>query len=484
MGVPPNEFLNLLQGINQPLPERNFTPGPGMGPMAMPQAPAVQPAPLAPQAPMIAPVMPPVQQPVSPFSFGGMEDALLRSAGLQAQSARGIMQAQQQAARQEQEAIKAQQQALSAFQAEQQKAQQDYDVKVKPELDKLTRLSEQIASTPVESYWARRSTPQKIGAAIAVGLGALGASLARGPNYALDIINKAVDDDLKIQQANIDNKNRAFLNQRQYINDLQSSFKDKEQFRLANKALALDQVNTQLMQIAAKRKEVEALPQFQALQANILDQRNKQFLELARLKAETAKLEREAVQGPEAKPENIVPGLGFAFSTKGADEMRTLVSDLNAAKDSIARLVEISQTPGKAISPELRAEADTIRSTLRGQLRTALVGPGAVTESEQKLLNQVIADPTTIFSLDRVNLTRLNALNEALDRKVQSAAAANIIGYQKPERQVAQPAARITPALQAQAQAQLQAANQRLVQNPNDEQAKQVRDRALLILGQ
>ena len=45
-------------------------------------------------------------------------------------------------------------------------------------------------------------------------------------------------------------------------------------------------------------------------------------------------------------------------------------------------------------------------------------------------------------------------------------------------------ATRVTPALQAQAQAQLQAANQRLVQNPNDEQAKQVRDRALLILGQ
>jgi len=175
MSIPPNEFLNLLQGMNQPLTERNFTPGPGVGPMAMPQ-PAQEvyldeypQQPIIPQAPVMAPTMPPVQQPVSPFSFGGMEDALLRSAGLQAQSARGMMQAQQQAARQEQEAIKAQQQALSAFQAEQQKAQQDYDLKVRPELDKLTRLSEQIASTPVESFWARRSTPQKIGAAIAVG---------------------------------------------------------------------------------------------------------------------------------------------------------------------------------------------------------------------------------------------------------------------------------------------------------------------------
>lgn len=478
MSVPPNEFLNLLQGLNQPMPERNYTPGPGMPPMAMPAS--SMPAPQTPEAPrMPAPSMPQMPQ----TGFAGMEDALLRSAALQTQAGRGLMEAQQQAARQELEALDLQRQAISQAQQAQEQQRQDYDLKVAPALERLQTLGQEIEGAQYKSFWAKASTPQKIGASIAVALGALGAGMARTPNFALDIINKAIDDDFRSWQANLDAKNKSFLNQRQYINDLQADFKNRQELALAQKALAYDQVNAQLMQIAAKRKEVEALPAFQQLQANILENRNRQYLELAKLKAETTKLEREAAGVGMPDMEKFVPGIGYAFTTKGADEMRTLSADMNGAKESIARLLEISQIPGKSLSPDLRAEADTIRSTLRGQLRTALVGPGAVTESEQKLLNAVIADPTTIFSLDRVNITRLNALQTALDRKLQTAAEATIMNYKRPEKPKAALENRITPELQAQAQAQLQAATQRLMQNPNDEQAKQIRDRAQLILG-
>jgi len=483
MGVPPNEYLNLLQGLNQPMPERNFTPGPGVGPFALPQQIAPV-APMVPEQPVMP--MPAIEAPVrpQPFSFGGMEDALLRSAQLQTQAGRELRKVQEKMAQQEQTAIGEQQKAIKEAQDDFRKQQEDYDTKVAPAIDKLQALGQEIQGAEYKSFWAKASTPQKIGAGLALALGALGSAMARTPNFAMDIINKAIDDDYRSWQANLDAKNKSFLNQRQYINDLQGDFKNKQELALAQKALAYDQVNAQLLQIASKRKELEALPAFQTLQANILDNRNRQYLELAKLRAETAKAERESTGAIEGKPENFVPGLGFAYTTKGADELRTLTSDMDAAKSSIARLVEIAQTPGKSISPELRAEADTIRSTLRGQLRTALVGPGQVTEEEQKLLNAVIADPTTIVSLDRVNLTRLNSLQQALDRKIQSAAASTIVGYQKPQQQPVQQAGRITPALQAQAQAQLQAANQRLVQNPNDEQAKLVRDRAMQILGQ
>jgi len=495
MSIPPNEYLKMLQGMNQPMAERNFTPGAGVGPVALPQ-PAQEvyldeypQQPIIPQAPVMAPIMPPVQQPVSPFSFGGMEDALVRSDGLQAKSARGMMEAQQQAAREEQKAIKAQEKALSAFQAEQQKAQEDYDLKVKPELDKLTNLSEQIASTPVESYWARRSTPQKIGAAIAVGLGALGASLAQGPNYALDIINKAIDDDLKIQQANIDNKNRAFLNQRQYINDLQSSFKDKEQFRLANKALALDQVNTQLMQIAAKRKEVEALPQFQALQANILDQRNKQFLELARLKAETAKLEREATGTELTKFGDIKQNefLAATFAARG-DQAEQILSELDQEGFDPASLGVGAQTfflPERAKSNKLKKYEQAANNFITAVLRKesgAAIAKDEFTREYQKYFALPGDSPEILQQKASARQTALAGLRAEGQRALPY-----VVG-QIQSAQVSAPtqrqAIKVTPALQAQAQAQLQAANQRLVQNPNDEQAKQVRDRALLILGQ
>ena len=451
-------------------------------PMPAPMAPQMMPPPMAAPVPQMAPAQP------QGYGVGGLEDALLRSSQLQVQAGQGLAQAQRQAAQAEQQALTEQQTALTNYYTELENSKKDYDTKVKPALEKLDTMGQEIQGAEYKSFWAKASTPQRIGAGLAIALGAIGSALAKTPNYALDIVNKAIDDDFRTWQANVDSKNKSFLNQRQYINDLQSEFKDRQQMALAQKVLAYDKVNAQLLQIAAKRKEVEALPAFQQLQANILDNRNVKYLELAKLRAETAKAEREASATGQGKPENFVPGLGYAFDSAGAKEMRTLSSDLIGAKQSIDRLIEISQTPGKALSPNLRAEADTIRSTLRGQLRTALVGPGAVTETEQKLLNDVIANPTSFFSLDRVNVTRLDSLKEALDRKMQSAAQQNIIGFQpsQPTQRAAtgeQPQ-RITSGLREQAKLQLDAAQRALRIDPTNEQARRVMQRAQEILGQ
>lgn len=52
----------------------------------------------------------------------------------------------------------------------------------------------------VSSGWASKSTPWRMAAGIFAGMGAFGAALTHTPNYALEIINKSIDDEVQAQR--------------------------------------------------------------------------------------------------------------------------------------------------------------------------------------------------------------------------------------------------------------------------------------------
>ena len=53
---------------------------------------------------------------------------------------------------------------------------------------------------------------------------------------------------------------------------------------------------------------------------------------------------------------------------------------------------------------------------LKGKLRLPLIGPGAVSEYEQEILAEAIADPTAFFSLESSNLIKLRTLKTIVER--------------------------------------------------------------------
>jgi hypothetical protein len=59
---------------------------------------------------------------------------------------------------------------------------------------------------------------------------------------------------------------------------------------------------------------------------------------------------------------------------------------------------------------------------LQGLLRTPILGPGAVSDSERALLQDIVANPTAIFSMSSRNEARLNELMKTIDRGVASKA--------------------------------------------------------------
>lgn len=57
-----------------------------------------------------------------------------------------------------------------------------------------------------DHFWETRSTGQKVSAAIGLILGGIGAGLTKGPNYAMDVINKAIDRDMEAQKLGLQTK--------------------------------------------------------------------------------------------------------------------------------------------------------------------------------------------------------------------------------------------------------------------------------------
>lgn len=93
-----------------------------------------------------------------------------------------------------------------------------------------------------------------------------------------------------------------------------------------------------------------------------------------------------------------VPGVGKFNTVQQAQDFRKTWNDANKAVKGLDRLLEIESMGSSAMaSPALRREAQAQASMIRGAMRLQLIGPGAVTEHEQKILESLITDPTKIF---------------------------------------------------------------------------------------
>ena len=66
---------------------------------------------------------------------------------------------------------------------------------------------------------------------------------------------------------------------------------------------------------------------------------------------------------------------------------------------------------------------------LKAALRTTIVGPGAVSDNERKMLDNIVANPLEIFSLQKNQLARLQTL--AAQVKINLRNQAQTLGIQE-----------------------------------------------------
>ena len=304
-----------------------------------------------------------------------------------------------------------------------------YNTKLKSmyeQSDKLQKAAESKTVNP-NQYWTNAGIPNKISASIGLILGGIGAGLTGTENAALKIIDKTIDNDIEAQKKNIDQANNLYKMNLDAIKD------EKEAYNLT-KAQMISLAEMKLKEQMANTSSKEAIAAGQVALAKLgltkqtLLQQNALTSVMKEAQDNPNLITPEILQRmPAEDRERFVPGYGFTVSKTGAEKIRTeLLPQKDTSVQMIDDLINIRQKYGRELTNrDVVNQANTLRSFLRGQMRTFLVGPGAVTENEQKILDQVIADPTKIITTDSGTLAALNTLKDSINKSFNNQAKAN-----------------------------------------------------------
>jgi hypothetical protein len=308
--------------------------------------------------------------------------------------------------------LKTAQTQIDADQVAAEKRTADLEAHLKNQEAQANKILEQNKIDPGRK-WSNMGIGNKILAGISIALGGIGAGLTgSNKNYALEIINKAIDDDIEAQKSNRDSA---------YNNLLQIS-KNREAVLAAQKADALQRVQNSINKMALQAKGLEAQQAAQKLWNDLEVQRitlsDKYTKELS-----GQLLTQYAAKGQKMRPEEIamlpteiqarfINNVGLAPSAEAAQKIRPVVADAEVIKNIVNQLRTIRQTYGREVMPlEASTMAQGLGQVLIGKLREPILGPGTMQEAEYERLKKLVpTDATAFFSLDDNTMARLNTI--------------------------------------------------------------------------
>jgi len=109
--------------------------------------------------------------------------------------------------------------------------------KIDKEIETNRLRLQEIGSGQIKPYFGKEDTGKKIMAAIAAGLGAYASAMTGTPNFALQIINDAIDRDLVVQKENLERQRLSIIDQNDYLQQQKADL-------LAYAGLELDRMST------------------------------------------------------------------------------------------------------------------------------------------------------------------------------------------------------------------------------------------------
>ena len=289
--------------------------------------------------------------------------------------------------------------------------------------------------------WERAETGDKILAGIGMFLGAFG---QQGSNRAVEVVNNAIKRDIEAQQANLDQKNKMHAAKRGILADRYNMFKDMVAAKESARASYLQREQLRIQSIASKYSGQEARAKANEMIAGLEMQKVDAQMKLAeRLQTignAQAKANAEAVKNSlaasgdprfmtEKQLERYVPKYGLAYDKTRKQNFVDFVTDYDQAKQGIKMLMEINERPGRSLRPETLAEANVALGMLRAALRPTIVGTGAVSESDQKIINSVVRSPTEALSLKGSVKAGLRTLEKNLDAAHDIRAKRTVMDY-------------------------------------------------------
>lgn len=275
-------------------------------------------------------------------------------------------------------------------------------------LKKLEEDDKNIPKIEPHGFFHGKSTWQKILGGVGMFLGSI---TPEGARNVANIIDTEINRDIDAQKTNI--KLKQDKNDKSYQRLLEK-YGSQEGALLAKKrdAFGLLDAHMKSLEMNARNAETRARIQQGRQEIDIKRQALSNDLMTTMMKQQ-----QELMKGS-------VPGYqGQITDPAAANNFKEQVVSYQSALPMIKELEDMAKIGGSSLSPEKIARANQLRTLLKGQLRVILVGPGAVNESEQKLMDSAISDPTSFFSLQSNNLSKLGLLKQSLRNKVDATAA-------------------------------------------------------------
>jgi hypothetical protein len=129
-------------------------------------------------------------------------------------------------------------------------------------------------------------------------------------------------------------------------------------------------------------------------------------------------------------PTEFLPNSGIYLGGlyRGGDaeekEYKTEMIRLTDARRGVKVLQEINDRVGEFADFKASGRAKVEVMNLKAALRTDIIGVGTVSNFEQALIDEVIKDPTSFFSMEVRDRAILLALAERVDRRIRNLSAA------------------------------------------------------------
>ncbi len=318
-----------------------------------------------------------------------------------------------------------------------------------------------------DRLWANRSTPGKIATVIGLIAGGI-ATKAGEENPALKVLNQQIDRDIEEQKANLHQKNNILGALTQQMGSLKSGVEASRALQLGIAASKMEEAAATAASPMAKANLLMNSGLLKERASTILakEAAMKTFNNVMSKGATDPALVQQAYAAAAKfmSPQQLkdikateVPGVGWARTPGDAEELKAGGAALSDAQHSIKRLLEINKTPFKSMSPQLRAEAESLKMSLIGSTRASFFG-NRFNETELHLMQGLIPDVAKITSWDPASQKKLETLNKSLTSKFMGVAKSK--GVQIPNQAQEDPAAKQKRMLQW------------AKENPNDKRSK------------
>lgn len=313
-----------------------------------------------------------------------------------------------------------------------------------------------IQSVNPNEYWEEMGGASRFAAILAVAMSGFAAGFTgSGRNTALEMLQQAVRDNIDAQKEKIAQQEDRYSEARAaYERALAAAGGDERAADLiyeiglsrvfADQArVYASQVDSDLMrsqaeqlalqmeeQIAEKEAELQGLTRVRAAQfvhqearaGGVIRPTYEQALERVGKRHELEEkigLRDRAPSPDDMKRMIVLEGGQRVYAPSESDRavLRDKIQNAEKILSAIDTQLDIINTPGKSLSPELRAKATANARVLGGFARNLLVGPGAVTDSEREIIDQAVAqDAAGFFALDTTNKAALEILRKYTER--------------------------------------------------------------------